>query len=145
MLGDGERLQQILWHIVSNAVKFTPSGGSMYVSLAADDTSWLVQVRDTGIGIDEEFLPHIFERFRQADGSITREHGGLGLGLAIARDLTHLHGGTISAESGGDGRGATFGLRLPARSGFDVSREITRHDDRRQPALAAQRARRRGP
>jgi CheY-like chemotaxis protein len=107
----------MFWNLLSNAVKFTPAGGDVFVSLAADDTAWVVRVRDTGIGIHAAFLPHIFERFLQADGSMTREHGGLGLGLAIARDLTQLHGGTITAESPRPGQGTEFSVRLAARMG----------------------------
>jgi CheY-like chemotaxis protein len=122
VVGDGERLQQVFWNLLSNAVKFTPAGGDVYVSLGSDAAAWVVRVRDTGIGIQPEFLPHIFERFRQADGSMTREHGGLGLGLAIARDLTQLHGGTITVESHGPGQGTEFAVRLAAR--VDVAARI---------------------
>jgi PAS domain S-box-containing protein len=111
---DSERLQQVIWNILSNAVKFTPRNGRVDVSLASfGDTVELV-VRDTGIGIRKDFLPHIFERFRQQDSSTTRERGGLGLGLGIARQLVEMHGGTIEAESGGPGAGATFRVTLPA-------------------------------
>jgi len=111
--GDRNRLQQIVWNLVSNAIKFTPSGGSVNVRLARDAQDGVITVRDTGIGIRAEFLPHIFERFRQGDSTSTRIHGGLGLGLAIVRHLVDLHGGTVAARSAGEGRGATFTVRLP--------------------------------
>jgi signal transduction histidine kinase/ActR/RegA family two-component response regulator len=116
---DYDRLRQVLWNLLSNAVKFTPAGGSVNVRLVEHDDSYAISVVDTGIGIAPGFLPHVFERFRQADGSTTRQHGGLGLGLAIVKELTELHGGTVHAESPGHGRGATFTVslpRLPARS-----------------------------
>jgi PAS domain S-box-containing protein len=111
--GDPDRLQQVVWNLLSNAVKFTPRGGSVVVGLAHADGHAEVEVSDTGRGIPPEFLPHVFDRFRQADGRITREHGGLGLGLAIARHLVELHGGNITAASPGEGLGATFRFRLP--------------------------------
>jgi signal transduction histidine kinase/CheY-like chemotaxis protein len=111
--GDPERLQQILWNLLSNAVKFTQRGGKVQVRLERVNSHVEVVVSDTGVGIAPEFLPHVFERFRQADAGITREHGGLGLGLSIARQLTEMHGGTIEAASGGPGAGATFRLKLP--------------------------------
>ncbi|MEO8309195.1 MAG: PAS domain S-box protein [Pseudomonadota bacterium] len=112
--GDAARLQQILWNLLSNAVKFTPTGGSIRVTLqrAGDQLELIIQ--DSGIGIPRDFLPFIFERFRQADGSTTREHGGLGLGLSIVRNLVELHGGSIIAGSPGENLGATFTVRLPA-------------------------------
>ena len=106
--GDPDRLQQILWNVLSNAVKFTPPGGRVDVSLSDGKGHVQVSVRDTGIGIAPEFMPHIFEQFRQADGSFTRAHAGLGLGLAIVRHLVELHGGEVTADSEGPGRGATF-------------------------------------
>ena len=111
--GDERRLQQIVWNLLTNAVKFTPEGGSVFVELREETTTAVIDVRDTGQGIDPAFMPHIFERFRQADSSTTRPHMGLGLGLAIVRHLVELHGGTISAESKGEGRGSTFRVRLP--------------------------------
>jgi CheY-like chemotaxis protein len=98
-------------------VKFTPAGGSVTVTLIEDDTNWSVVVADTGIGITPEFLPHVFERFRQADGSTTRQYSGLGLGLAIVKELTELHGGAVAAASPGLGQGATFTVTLPRRAG----------------------------
>jgi CheY-like chemotaxis protein len=111
--GDADRLQQVMWNLLSNAVKFTPAGRSVTVDLSVVDGDALVTVSDSGIGIAPEFIPFVFDRFRQADGSMTREHGGLGLGLAIARELTDLHGGSLSVSSTGKDQGATFVLRLP--------------------------------
>ncbi len=112
--GDANRLQQIIWNLLSNAIKFTPGGGS--VSLSVHEIGMQVEVRvaDTGQGISRDFLPFVFDRFRQADSTSTRQHGGLGLGLAIARHLVEIHGGTIMAESPGEGKGATFSVRLPS-------------------------------
>jgi len=112
--GDAARLQQVLWNLLTNAVKFTPAGGRIIVSMELDAEQAEVRVQDTGIGIKPGFLPRVFERFRQGDGSTTREHGGLGLGLSIVRNLVELHGGSITAHSDGEGLGATFTLRLPA-------------------------------
>lgn len=113
--GDASRLQQIIWNLLSNAVKFTPEGGNVEVSLTYNyvDLQADISIKDTGNGIDAEFLPHVFEYFRQADSSTTRHFGGLGLGLAIARHLTELHEGTIKAESPGNGQGSTFTVMLP--------------------------------
>jgi signal transduction histidine kinase/CHASE1-domain containing sensor protein/CheY-like chemotaxis protein len=111
--GDANRLQQVVWNLLSNAVKFTDSGGRVCVKVTRTGGAVEVSVSDTGRGISKEFLPYVFERFRQADSTTTRSHGGLGLGLAIARHLVEIHGGTINGESGGDGRGATFTIRLP--------------------------------
>lgn len=111
--GDPRRLEQILWNLVSNAIKFVPEGGRVEVTILARDGTAEVWVKDDGPGIDPAFLPHIFERFRQADSSSTRAHGGLGLGLAIVRHLAEMHGGTIEAHNRTDRRGAAFGLRLP--------------------------------
>src|SRR6185369_554112 len=101
------------WNLLSNAVKFTPRGGRILVRLEQDGTNARVTVKDTGLGIDPEFLPRVFDRFLQADSSTTRSFGGLGLGLAIVRHLVELHGGTISAESEGAGKGATFSATFP--------------------------------
>jgi signal transduction histidine kinase/ActR/RegA family two-component response regulator len=111
--GDPQRLQQVFWNLLSNAVKFTPENGRIVVAGARKGTWVEVSVTDTGAGISGAFLPFVFERFRQADSTTTRAHGGLGLGLAIARHLTEQHGGTISAWSAGEGRGSTFTVRLP--------------------------------
>ncbi|KAM3097356.1 CHASE domain-containing protein [Phormidesmis sp. 146-35] len=111
-LGDANRLQQVLWNLLSNAIKFTPNGGQVTIGIRQQDQI-VLWVSDTGRGIGAEFLPHVFDRFRQADSSTTRAYGGLGLGLAIVRHLVELHGGTIHAESLGEGQGATFTLILP--------------------------------
>ncbi|HYE59207.1 MAG TPA: PAS domain S-box protein, partial [Rhodothermales bacterium] len=111
--GDGNRLRQVVWNLLSNAVKFTPAGGEVRVSVERLPACARIEVSDTGQGISPEFLPHVFDRFRQADGSTTRAHGGLGLGLAIVRHLVELHGGTARAYSAGEGRGATFTVELP--------------------------------
>jgi len=111
--GDPNRLQQIVWNLLSNAIKFTPKGGQIDVRLERIGSNAQITVSDTGIGIDPEFLPYIFDRFRQADSTTTRKHGGLGLGLAIVRHLVELHGGTIEARSEGTGQGATFRISLP--------------------------------
>jgi signal transduction histidine kinase/DNA-binding response OmpR family regulator len=111
--GDPERLQQVLWNLLSNAVKFTNRDGKVQVRLERVGSHVEVVVSDSGVGIAQEFLPHVFERFRQADAGITRERGGLGLGLSIARQLAEMHGGTIEASSGGVGTGATFRVKLP--------------------------------
>jgi signal transduction histidine kinase/ActR/RegA family two-component response regulator len=111
--GDPDRLQQVVWNLIANAIKFTPSGGRVRVGLRRADGHVDVVVEDTGAGIRRDFLPHVFERFRQSDSSSTRAHGGLGLGLALVRHLVELHGGTVSAESLGQGHGATFTVRLP--------------------------------
>jgi signal transduction histidine kinase len=111
--GDANRLRQVAWNLVSNAIKFTSDGGRIDVTLRGDGDVAELSVRDTGIGVDPAFLPHLFEPFRQADASITRAFGGLGLGLAIARQLVELHGGSIAAESDGAGTGTTITVRLP--------------------------------
>ncbi|BAY21345.1 multi-sensor hybrid histidine kinase [Calothrix sp. NIES-2100] len=111
--GDSNRLQQIVWNLLSNAIKFTSPGGRVEIRLAAVDSQAQIQVSDTGKGISAEFLPYVFDYFRQADASITRNYGGLGLGLAIVRHLVELHGGTVRAESLGEGEGATFTVKFP--------------------------------
>ncbi|MEK6280663.1 MAG: CHASE domain-containing protein [Acidobacteriota bacterium] len=112
--GDANRLQQVFWNLLSNAVKFTPTGGQVSVQLRRNDSQVEVEVADTGPGIAPAFLPYVFDRFRQADSTSTRQHGGLGLGLAIARHLIEIHGGTIEVRSAGEGTGATFIVKLPA-------------------------------
>ena len=114
--GDLKRLHQMLGNVVSNAIKFTPEGGRVEVCCAVEGGVITIEVRDTGVGIGRDFLPYVFERFRQADSRSTRRHGGLGLGLAIARHLAEQHGGEIRAESEGTGRGTRVVLRLPAAS-----------------------------
>jgi PAS domain S-box-containing protein len=111
--GDPDRLQQVVWNLLSNAIKFTPKNGRVQVRLERVNSHVEVVVSDTGVGIESEFLPFVFERFRQSDGSMTRRHGGLGLGLAIVRQLVELHGGTILVESKGEGEGSTFIVSLP--------------------------------
>ena len=111
--GDADRLQQVIGNLLTNAVKFTTEGGRVDVSVKRVGVQMEVRVVDNGQGISPDFLPHVFERFRQADGTTTRQHGGLGLGLAIVRQLVELHGGAVDAASEGDGRGATFTVRLP--------------------------------
>ena len=114
--GDSTRLQQIIWNLMSNAIKFTPKGGQVDVRVTRDNSNAKIIISDNGQGISPEFLPYIFERFRQADASITRSHGGLGLGLAIVRHLVELHGGRIWAESEGEGQGSKFMITLPLRA-----------------------------
>jgi PAS domain S-box-containing protein len=112
--GDADRLLQVIWNLLSNAVKFTPAGGQVTVEMRGEGGGIDLRVSDTGVGIPRDFLPHVFERFRQGDASTTRHHGGLGLGLAIVRHLVGLHGGTVVAESDGPGRGSRFTVRLPS-------------------------------
>jgi signal transduction histidine kinase/FixJ family two-component response regulator len=111
--GDAGRLQQVVWNLLSNAIKFTPRGGRVETRLTREGGEAVLRVGDTGEGIEPAFLPHVFQRFRQADSSSTRRHGGLGLGLAIVRHIVELHGGRVGAESAGTGQGATFHVRLP--------------------------------
>jgi len=111
--GDADRLKQIIWNLLSNAIKFTPEEGRVEVRLEPTESLLTIKVSDTGPGIEPEFLPYVFERFRQADATTARQHRGLGLGLAIVRDLVELHGGTVSAESGGVGKGSSFTIKLP--------------------------------
>src|SRR4029450_13357932 len=111
--GDAARLQQVVWNLVSNAIKFSPVGSWAEVRVEPVAGHAQIRVRDGGRGIDPVFLPHIFERFQQADASSTRSEGGLGLGLAIVRHIVELHGGTVEAASQGEGKGATFTVRVP--------------------------------
>ena len=113
MSGDPDRLQQIIWNLVSNSIKFTPPHGRVTVALSRVEDEFAIEVRDTGAGMTADFLAHAFDRFRQADSSTTRSQGGLGIGLAIARHLTELHGGAIEAESAGPGLGSRFVVKLP--------------------------------
>jgi signal transduction histidine kinase/ActR/RegA family two-component response regulator len=115
--GDPDRLQQVAWNLVSNAIKFSTRGGTVRVRLRQEAEQAEISVQDDGLGIKAEFLPHVFERFRQADSSSTRPHGGLGLGLAIVRHLVELHGGSVDVASAGEGKGATFTVRLPLHDG----------------------------
>jgi signal transduction histidine kinase/ActR/RegA family two-component response regulator len=118
--GDAGRLQQVMWNLLSNAIKFTPVGGSIRIAVSRGDREVAVAVADTGAGIAPEFLPHVFDRFRQADQTSTRAHAGLGLGLSIVKHLVELHGGTVSASSGGPGQGACFTVRVPAGERAEV-------------------------
>ena len=113
VLGDAGRLQQVVWNLLSNAVKFTSPGGKIAVKLVSLDTDAQITVTDTGKGIEPDFLPYVFDYFRQADSTFTRKFGGLGLGLAIVRHLVELHGGTVKSDSPGEGQGATFTVRIP--------------------------------
>ena len=128
--GDPARLQQIVWNLLSNAAKFTPAGGTITLRVAREGSHVIIEVADTGIGIPPGLLPRVFDRFWQADGSTTRVHGGLGLGLALVRHLVELHGGEVSAHSGGDGHGSTFTVRLPARQG-EIAPRLPAHTLRR--------------
>jgi signal transduction histidine kinase/ActR/RegA family two-component response regulator len=120
MVGDADRLRQVAWNLLSNAVKFSNKGGTVEVRIDRPESQLVLTVSDTGAGIDPAFLPHLFERFRQADSSTTRQHGGLGLGLAIVRHMVELHGGTVSAESAGLNRGATFRVTFPVQAVADT-------------------------
>ncbi|MET0387870.1 MAG: ATP-binding protein, partial [Polyangiales bacterium] len=113
VMGDPGRLQQVVWNIANNAVKFTPRGGRIQLTLECRDSYAVISVTDTGAGIDPEFLPYVFERFRQQDGGVTRQHGGLGLGLSIVKQLVEMHSGTVEVKSEGKNRGATFIVRIP--------------------------------
>jgi signal transduction histidine kinase len=121
VIGDASRLRQIAYNLISNAIKFTPDGGCIAIAVRQASGAAELQVRDTGIGIEPSFAPHVFDRFRQADASMTREQGGLGLGLAITRHLVELHGGTIALESAGRGFGSCFTVRLPLTPAETVS------------------------
>ncbi|MEG4589856.1 PAS domain-containing protein [Microcoleus sp. MOSTC5] len=113
VIGDAGRLQQVVWNLLSNAVKFTPHQGQVAITLTLDETHAQIQVTDTGKGIRSDFVPYVFEHFRQEDGATTRKFGGLGLGLAIVRQIVELHGGTVAVESQGEGQGAIFTVRIP--------------------------------
>jgi two-component system CheB/CheR fusion protein len=116
LIGDSIRIQQVMWNLLSNAIKFTPSGGRIDVTLNYTDFQAQIQVKDTGLGISADFIPFVFERFRQADGSRSKSNPGLGLGLSIVRHLVELHGGTVEVESPGEGQGSTFTVRLPLQT-----------------------------
>jgi PAS domain S-box-containing protein len=133
--GDADRLQQVFWNLLSNAVKFTPSGGKVRVQLRKVDSKVEVEVADTGKGITAEFLPFVFDRFRQADSTSTRQHGGLGLGLAIARHLIEIHGGSIQALSEGDGAGARFIVSLPIVGAAEVVPDVDADRETEQQIL----------
>ncbi len=128
MIGDADRLGQVAWNLLSNAVKFTPPEGHVTVRVERDEFEMALTISDDGMGIESAFRPHLFERFRQADASTTRQHGGLGLGLALVRHIVELHGGTVAAESEGPGRGATFKVVLPVRAIAPLSISTPRAD-----------------
>jgi PAS domain S-box-containing protein len=128
--GDPSRLQQVIWNLLSNAIKFTPAGGVVSVALGKTDSHIEISISDTGPGIAPDFLPHVFERFRQADSSTTRKHGGLGLGLAIVKTLVELHGGTVHAVSGGERKGSTFTVSLPVVGSIQPQPEDSQTPDR---------------
>src|SRR5712691_2234408 len=131
--GDSNRLQQVIWNLLSNAIKFTPSGGSVRVSVQQVNSQVEIKVADTGSGIGADFLPFVFDRFRQADSTTTRHHGGLGLGLAIARHLVEIHGGIIQAESLGEGKGTTLTVCLPLiRSSGKLRAELKQEQKRKE-------------
>jgi PAS domain S-box-containing protein len=133
VIGDPERLHQVIWNLANNAIKFTPKEGAVDVDLSRVGTDVQLTVRDTGEGIGPDFLPYVFERFRQAEGSTTRRHGGLGLGLALVRHLVEAHGGTVQADSKGPGHGSIFTVRLPVQAVFAERVEVE------PPSLAADR------
>jgi signal transduction histidine kinase/CheY-like chemotaxis protein len=144
--GDASRLQQVVWNLLTNAIKFTPPGGRVQVTLAPDPGGVRLSISDTGVGIEPYFLPFVFDRFRQADGSTTRQHGGLGLGLSIVKNLTEMHGGTVEARSAGIDRGATFTITLPAMAERLLSSPPEEHRSRRpvpgaEPSAVLQGAR----
>lgn len=133
VLGDPDRLQQVVWNLVSNAIKFTPRGGEVELSVARIHSAVALEVRDSGQGIRAEFLPRIFDRFSQQDASTTRGQGGLGLGLSIARHLVELHGGSISALSDGQGRGATFHVEIPMMAVRELKDQLAERPTGRTP------------
>lgn len=133
---DATRLQQIITNLISNAIKFTPSGGSVEIDSSNVRTKWRLQVKDSGLGIEPEFLPYVFERFRQEDSSTSRRHGGLGLGLSIVRNLTELHNGTVRATSAGRGKGSTFEVSLPLDNA-SAAAHVEPHSDDRKAAVVA--------
>jgi PAS domain S-box-containing protein len=138
--GDADRLQQVVWNLLSNAIKFTPRAGKVQLRLSRVNSHVEIAVSDTGRGIAPEFLPFVFERFRQADASFSRQHGGLGLGLAITKQLVELHGGTVTATSGGLDQGATFTVKLPlmiVHQPVDTELREQPHNDRQAPSLDA--------
>jgi signal transduction histidine kinase len=135
LVGDASRLQQVICNLLGNAMKFTPAGGHIEITLVETDGKVSLVIADDGKGIDPKFLPHVFERFKQADGSTSRAHGGLGLGLAISRHLVELHGGTIVAESAGEGRGTRVTVTLPGLTPAAVD-SAAKHRDRAQPTGA---------
>jgi len=142
--GDASRLQQIVWNLLANAVKFTPTGGKVRVEVRRHVGNVELIVQDTGMGIDPAFLPHVFDRFRQADASMTRSVGGLGLGLALVRDLVHMHGGTVRAESEGKDQGSSFTVVLPSALPLALPAPAAAPEPATEPAVVKP-ARRSGP
>jgi signal transduction histidine kinase/ActR/RegA family two-component response regulator len=142
VLGDPHRLQQVLWNLLSNAIKFTGPGGRVRLTMVRARDGVEIAVADTGQGIRADFLPHVFERFRQADSSNTRHHAGLGLGLSIVKQLIELHGGNVRAESAGEGRGATFTVSLPVRPGASptLPAAVPAGDEQASPARSREDA-----
>jgi CheY-like chemotaxis protein len=124
--GDPARLHQVFWNLFSNAVKFTPIGGSIDVRLYSSNSNVVVEVKDTGSGIRPEFLPYAFDRFAQQEGGTTRRHGGMGIGLSIVKQLVELHGGTIAVASEGEGRGATFTISIPVQATIPIDAQERR-------------------
>src|ERR671928_787490 len=124
VMGEPRRLQQVVWNLLLNAVKFTPIGGEVRVRVERAGAHARVTVTDTGVGIAPNFLPYVFDRFRQGDQSTTRVHGGLGLGLSIVRHLVELHGGSVRGESEGEGKGSTFTVELPLLRNADFGMRI---------------------
>ena len=122
--GDPNRLQQVMWNLLSNAIKFTPNDGKVTVEISRPNGYVEIKVKDTGVGISSEFLPHVFDRFRQADASSIRKFGGLGLGLAIVRHITEMHGGSVAVESAGENQGSTFIIQLPVVSVSEDDKNI---------------------
>ena len=135
--GDPNRMQQVIWNLLSNAIKFTPNGGGVRIEIEQTDGHVEIKVKDTGMGIKKEFLPHVFDRFRQADASSIRKFGGLGLGLSIVRHLTEMHGGTVSAASDGENKGTTFTVSLPKIGSFEEIPRFRRRKDSKQITAAA--------
>lgn len=129
VLCDPDRMQQVIWNLVSNAIKFTPPGGSINLTLTRDDENILIVISDTGQGISTEFLPYVFDRFSQGESATTRSHGGIGLGLSIVRHLVELHGGRVTAQSDGPGKGAAFTVALPAAFRPQTSVDVFRPED----------------
>jgi CheY-like chemotaxis protein len=132
--GDGHRLQQAFWNVLSNALKFSGPEGEITVTLRPQTKTIEFEVADTGVGIRRDVLPFVFDRFRQADSSMSRSHGGLGLGLAIVRHIVELHGGTVRAASAGEGQGATFTIHLPSAERDEEAMRIASADQSREPA-----------
>lgn len=140
VLGDEVRLRQAIWNLLSNAVKFSSEGGTVAARLTREGNQIEIAVRDTGIGIEPQFLPHVFERFRQADGASTREYGGLGLGLAITRHIVEMHGGCVSAASPGKNQGATFKIRLPLAPASETPQPESRRPESEVKQIGVRRA-----